>query len=517
MEKKRSRSGLSYDEEEEYRRISTRKKRNIQYYEDGNGDDDVEEEDEDEEEEDDEEDAEQPGPSTQNTHNQTTQENRFLTVTCGSKKGILDKEKLKRGEECIKCNGRWYSPPAFEDFGGKRNCRKWKASILYKNEPLQCLFETGDLTTKGFKRKGAEPKKQKKIPSSNLILTLDSSSEDSEIHTAEETDEEIVKDEDWLPSSEDLVLEAEEERVEAENGGEVVDSDVDTSKEEDEMEEEEMEDEDVPSGGDNDSSVSEEREPKGVKSASLVTLKVVIEKLQFQATTDCQSNRMEPPLEDSWCKPLEDGEHNGSGIDKTAATDTDPSKMSDPPVAEGAEEENGEEFTQSNERKEDGHREIKAQTRNSPSPLSAPATSSPAIKPETEDIESTSNRTAILSSSSTDTGFLGDIKDVSPATKSKRVLDECKYQNRDATTSRRDAADLQVMQLETRIPQTTQASNITQSFNMVEAPSYRPSTSCDLDTMDLDQLRREKIKMQIKVLRLQEEYYALKIKGCKKI
>ena len=80
---------------------------------------------------------------------------------------------------------------------------------------------------------------------------------DSEIQTAEESDEEAVKDEDWLPSSGDLVLEAEEERVEAENGGEVVDSDFDTSKEEDEMEEGAVEDDDVPSGGADDSSVSE--------------------------------------------------------------------------------------------------------------------------------------------------------------------------------------------------------------------------------------------------------------------
>jgi len=29
--------------------------------------------------------------------------------------------------------------------------------------------------------------------------------------------------------------------------------------------------------------------------------------------------------------------------------------------------------------------------------------------------------------------------------------------------------------------------------------------------MDLDQLRREKIKMQLKVLKLQEEYYTLKL------
>lgn len=80
MEKKRSRSGLMSDEEEEYRRISPRKKRSVQYNVDGYGEDDVEDEDEDEEEEDeddedDEDDTEQLGPSTQDAHTQTTQEN----------------------------------------------------------------------------------------------------------------------------------------------------------------------------------------------------------------------------------------------------------------------------------------------------------------------------------------------------------------------------------------------------------------------------------------------------------
>lgn len=56
-----------------------------------------------------------------------------------------------------------------------------------------------------------------------------------------------------------------------------------------------------------------------------------------------------------------------------------------------------------------------------------------------------------------------------------------------------------------RAPQATQASESTQSSDTVEGPS-------DLDTMDLDQLRREKIKMQLKVLKLQEEYYTQKIK-----
>ncbi|KAM8725076.1 uncharacterized protein AB9X84_004524 isoform 1-T3 [Acanthopagrus schlegelii] len=165
-----------------------------------------------------------------------------------------------------------------------------------------------------------------------------------------------------------------------------------------------------------------------------------------------------------------------------------------------------------------GLREIKTEAGDSPTPLYA-ATSSLDIKTEPEDIETTSNHTADLMPSPvllvtvTDAGFV----DGCPHTKSQSVMDECKYRNRDATTCSYDAAELQALQLDTRIPQTTQASHNTQSFNMVEASSYRPSTSCDLDTMDLDQLRREKIKMQIKVLRLQEEHYTLKIKGHKKI
>ncbi|XP_076609311.1 uncharacterized protein LOC143334409 isoform X2 [Chaetodon auriga] len=105
---------------------------------------------------------------------------------------------------------------------------------------------------------------------------------------------------------------------------------------------------------------------------------------------------------------------------------------------------------------------------------------------------------------------------VAPPTKPHSVLLECKYENTDAASSGHEAAQLQVMKLEKRAPQTAETSHITQTSYKVEAPSSRPSSNCDLDTMDLDQLKREKIKMQIKVLRLQEEYYTQKLKGQKK-
>lgn len=65
---------------------------------------------------------------------------------------------------------------------------------------------------------------------------------------------------------------------------------------------------------------------------------------------------------------------------------------------------------------EDGQREIKTETESSPTPVSAPASSSPDIKLETGDIGLTSDHPAHLSScpvlsvTVTDTGFFGDME-----------------------------------------------------------------------------------------------------------
>ncbi|XP_076609322.1 uncharacterized protein LOC143334418 isoform X1 [Chaetodon auriga] len=475
--------------------------------------------------------------------------------------GFLDVEKLSRGEDCIRCDDRWFSPTAFEDFGGKGSSKKWKASIFYENEPLQFWFEQGHLTTKGYKRKGSETTKQKKVQSSNH--TSESSSEESERQSAEDTQEDDVADDDWLPGSEELGLEPEEERVGPENGREVVNSGVEQSKKAGKRE---MEDEDTPSV--TDSRVFEEREaklrsPTRERSVFQKEVKVVIKRLP-EAKSDCQSNYMEHPLGGGRCEPLdkhalngEDREHSPA-IDDAANTHTDCSQMSDPPI------------TQSNERKVDGQKDVGTQTGKSPTPLSGPTTSSKDIKPEIEDIASTSKHPANLSSSValTDTGFVGSTKDdregreetghcgqkekerqtremgpekqrhldmsrleasdqpfasgttsdatsapiqrgteedsieamcVGPLTNPKIVLVEGNYGNTDAASSGHEAAQLQVMKLERRVPQTGQTSHITQT-----------------STMDLDQLKREKIKMQIKVLKLQEEYYTQKLKGQKK-
>ncbi|KAG5832510.1 hypothetical protein ANANG_G00291920 [Anguilla anguilla] len=69
----------------------------------------------------------------------------WLPITCGNKEGNLHRDKLAKGEECILAEGRWFTPSAFEDFGGKKSSKKWKMSICCQNTPLQKLIEVGHL------------------------------------------------------------------------------------------------------------------------------------------------------------------------------------------------------------------------------------------------------------------------------------------------------------------------------------------------------------------------------------
>ncbi|XP_032392995.1 probable serine/threonine-protein kinase kinX isoform X1 [Etheostoma spectabile] len=478
------------------RRISTRNRNTPKYK-------DYDEEDEEEQEEEEEypEDDEQPGTSTQNTPNKRAQDDRLLPVSCGKRNGTLHVKKLYRGEECIESEGRWFSPGAFEDFGGKAASKKWKTSISYKKKPLQFLFEQGLLNTRGFKKRRAETMKQKKIPSRNCIS--ESQSEESDIQSKEESEEdedEDVKDDNWFRGSEELTQESEEEgeeRVGVKDGGDVVDSGVNKSKgEKDEIGE--TENEDMTPVAENDKDI--ERETNVTLSTSAKNelqkeVKVVLKRLsELQTTRDCHPSGTEHPLEDSWCTPLdgdadseEEREHSGSAKDDPI----DPSRISDPPIVWG----------QSNERK-DGHRETKTGT-----PLCAPVASAPDIQPEIlnkpDDAGSTCNHTAELRISPVLLVPHGAINIRDVATNTEPI-------QRDATSSGHDAALLKVIKTEKRFPQ---ASDSTQPSDTVEAPI---STQSDLDTMDLDQLKREKIIMQLKVLKLQDEYYTLKIKELKK-
>ncbi|KAJ4932261.1 hypothetical protein JOQ06_010686 [Pogonophryne albipinna] len=141
------------------------------------------------------------------------------------------------------------------------------------------------------------------------------------------------------------------------------------------------------------------------------------------------------------------------------------------------------------------------------------ATSTPTVKPEilekAEDTETASVQTAIFSGSPPllVTHITGNTRDAASNTAyiqegPQSELDDGCHDETEVTTSGHDAAQLQGMETETRVPQASKSTPV--------------STSCNLDTMDLEQLKREKIKMKLKIMKLQEEYYTLKIREIKK-
>ncbi|XP_060266481.1 nuclear autoantigen Sp-100 isoform X8 [Ovis aries] len=79
-----------------------------------------------------------------------------LPVACGEAKGILYKEKMKKGssEKCIKDkNGKWFTLKEFEDEGGHRASKNWKQSVRCGGWPLKNLIQEGFLPNPSRKRK----------------------------------------------------------------------------------------------------------------------------------------------------------------------------------------------------------------------------------------------------------------------------------------------------------------------------------------------------------------------------
>ncbi|XP_048846166.1 nuclear body protein SP140-like protein isoform X8 [Brienomyrus brachyistius] len=77
----------------------------------------------------------------------------ILPVVCGDKKGSLYREKLAKGEKCIKADERWFYPFEFEEYAGKKSSRNWKTSIRYQDTTLLKLIKKGDLTCGKFKQR----------------------------------------------------------------------------------------------------------------------------------------------------------------------------------------------------------------------------------------------------------------------------------------------------------------------------------------------------------------------------
>ncbi|XP_063327057.1 nucleolin-like [Pelmatolapia mariae] len=125
-------------------------------------------------------------------------ENNLWRVKCGTKRGILDREKLEDGKACIKCEGNLYSPPEFEKLAGKEPCRKWKSTIFYKKKPLQFWFEEGYLTTTGYRQKKRKRKSSASTEESeeDHVDDEDEDEEREDEHMDEEDDEDEESDND---------------------------------------------------------------------------------------------------------------------------------------------------------------------------------------------------------------------------------------------------------------------------------------------------------------------------------
>ncbi|KAE8604584.1 hypothetical protein XENTR_v10014745 [Xenopus tropicalis] len=64
-----------------------------------------------------------------------------LSVTCGSKVGILHKDKLHGGSnKCILSNGTWMTPNEFQKHGGCQSYKNWKISIRCEGFYLKDLI-----------------------------------------------------------------------------------------------------------------------------------------------------------------------------------------------------------------------------------------------------------------------------------------------------------------------------------------------------------------------------------------
>lgn len=175
-------------------------------------------------------------------------------VTCGTKEGIMDAEKLAKSEECIECEGRFFTPPAFEEFAGKGSSKKWKSTIYSDDKPLQHWFDEGLLNTGGYLRKGTKNvmKKQRRFQNNGNESTYNLRRqnsigdsiviEESEGDVTEDSEDEDVSKRYSVCKSWLLRTEEEKERGDDRNDGDSVNSDQSEGNQDDKSDHEEMED-----------------------------------------------------------------------------------------------------------------------------------------------------------------------------------------------------------------------------------------------------------------------------------
>ncbi|XP_028312688.1 uncharacterized protein LOC114469388 isoform X2 [Gouania willdenowi] len=405
----------------------------------------------------------------------------FLHVTCGTKKGFLDVGKLEKREACILCEGGLLTPTAFENFGGKGHSKKWKASIYYNSKPLNFWMEQGHLLPNGCQRFGTA--QHAKEPSE------DTHSEDLSTESEEYTEEDVIN---ISSESENL---KDEDLGEADcNEEEIINGDVSC-------------DEVLTAANSADNKNTQESERTSIISTPVKHMctnivKIVLERhsedlnlhqingsvsqeeegeeepnsshtpLSEAETGDLSinnNNNNKLPVADVSCVPLKESSQHSEEQKDPLAADEDHSKAA---------------FTDSSFVEEDGQDLIEsndsAQYLEEILPATFPHDSSPAelMEPHTSEKEDT----------------ISDVEKneaLGPSTKSFVELEN--------SSPIIIISEVKTLELNTWAEDSL--TNVTESFNV--------------DGMDLDKLKKEKIKMQLKVLKLQEEYYKLKIRKLK--
>ncbi|XP_071031624.1 chromodomain-helicase-DNA-binding protein Mi-2 homolog [Oncorhynchus clarkii lewisi] len=118
-----------------------------------------------------------------------------LPVTCGDKEGMLNRDKLAKGEKCIVAQGRWFTPSGFEEFGGKKSRKNWKYSIRCRDTTLEKLIQEGHLTSPDFKRRKSAQAKRALFPSNQSAGSITGSEEEEDDGEEEEKEAEQEREE----------------------------------------------------------------------------------------------------------------------------------------------------------------------------------------------------------------------------------------------------------------------------------------------------------------------------------
>ncbi|KAJ0058209.1 hypothetical protein NL108_009097 [Boleophthalmus pectinirostris] len=418
-------------------------------------------------------------------------------VTCGTKKGILHVENLESGQEdCIESEGRWFSPSGFEQFGGKGSHKKWKNTITYKNQPLNFWIDHRYLNPLPNRRRtfrASEPSEHKK--------SHPEESEDKNNHK-----EEVGPDEQPAETSEDHTDGQNEEQK-----NDTIDIASRVSQRKPLL-------------------ILHRLDPLQGDFHLLLNDVVLLQNGSGSMSTETQSNEKVDTNEDEETQSKENvntNEDKEMRSKEKVDTNEDEEMQSNENVDTNEDEEmqsnenvdtNEDEEMQNNENvdtneDEEMQSKEKADTNEDENPepveTSEPQGETLLYCSDTENEEQVEVEHMPIE----DTVIFQD-QGVGTISLEEIIIENIKISQIDLESVKVDATPPNVIieesaQIIERPPQEENPSTV------LDEPSATAQTSSEVDFMDLEQLKKEKIKWQIKVLKLQEEYYSLQIQKLK--